>query len=414
MAQVRAVRKTQGTHLGNIGTTFTARNRPEGTRMASVRPHPTMPGRWRVQYRVDGKQRVDVFHDPVAAHDHAALVDRLGGDAARRILRARESGHGGALTVSAWLHAYVDGLTDDEAHAGTRRTYRGHIVNHIDPHPIGALPLTALTRDDVRQWLAGLTNARTGEQLRAKSRRNVQGLLSAALERAVQDDVLTKNPARGLPIKETVAGEDMVILTRGELAVLVHAIGPRYGPLVAFLAGTGLRWSEATALLVGDVDLDGPVAVVHVTKAWRRLGSGYAVGPPKTRAGRRTVALSTEAADVVAPLLDRPAGEYLFTTERGDWIRNNTFQATHWQPTIRRLNEAGAMTKQPRIHDLRHLYASTMVATGTPLNIVQGQMGHQSITTTVNRYSHFQPDYLAVAAAGASRVLWQAQPAIED
>lgn len=377
--------------------------------MASIQPKPMDDGsfRYRVQYRVDGKQRTDTFADPVEAEQHRQLVERLGGEAARRILDAREGG-GSGVTVADLVRRHIDRLTNDDAHAGTRRTYRGLLANHIEGTAIGALPVNALTRDDVRAWLDTLP-------LAAKSRRNVQGLLSAALQRAVEDEVLPRNVARGVRIKSAAPASDMVLLNRGELAVVVHEMPARYRPLITFLAGTGLRWSEATALQVGDVDLDGPVPVVHVVKAWKRMGSGYAVGPPKTKAGQRTVALSPEVADVLRPLLeDRRAGDYLFTTERGDWIRNNTFQATHWQPALRRLNESGRMTKRPRLHDLRHYYASTLVAAGVPLNIVQGQLGHESIQTTVNRYSHLQPNHLAVAAAAASLGMVQTAPAIED
>lgn len=376
--------------------------------MASIQPRKMDDGtvRWRVYYRVNGGQRVDSFGDPAEAEAHRQMVERLGGDAARRILDAREGG-GSGVTVADLVRRHIDRLTNDDAHAGTRRTYRGLLANHIDGTALGALPVSALTRDDVREWLDALP-------LAAKSRRNVQGLLSAALQRAVEDEAVPRNVARGVRIKSDAPASDMVILNRGELAVVVHEMSARYRPLIQFLAGTGLRWSEATALQVGDVDLDGLVPVVHVNKAWRRMGSGYAVGPPKTKAGQRTVALSPEVAAVVRPLLeDRRAGDYLFTTERGDWIRNNTFQATHWQPALRRLNESGRMTKRPRLHDLRHYYASTLVAAGVPLNIVQRQLGHESIQTTVNRYSHLQPDHLAVAAAAASLGMVQVAPEIE-
>jgi integrase len=375
--------------------------------MASIQAKEAGDGstRWRVMYRVGGKQRTDTFADPVEAEQHRQMVERLGGDAARRILDAREGGAGG--TVADLVRRHIDHLTNDDAHAGTRRTYRGLLANHIDGTALGALPVASLTRDDVRAWLDGMT-------LSAKSRRNVHSLLSAALQRAVEDEAIPRNVARGVRIKSTDPASGMVLLNRGELAVVVGEMSHRYRPLIQFLAGTGLRWSEATALQVGDVDLDGVTPVVHVVKAWRRMGSGYAVGPPKTRAGQRTVALSPEVAAVVAPLLeDRRAGDYLFTTERGDWIRNNTFQATHWQPALKRLNESGRMTKRPRLHDLRHYYASGLVAAGVPLNIVQAQLGHESIQTTIGTYSHLQPNYLALAAAAASLGMVQVAPAIE-
>ncbi len=362
--------------------------------------------RYRVVYRVDGRQRVDVFATHREAAEHVALVERIGGAAARAVLEARESGPAGAETVADWTAAYVDGLR--EITRGTRKDYRGMVANHLRDTPLGATPLVAVTEVAVEQWVDGLA-------LSAKTKRNVHSLLSGALAAAVKARKIPSNPARGVSIRDTGPAGSMVFLSAGEFAVLLSCVEDAYRPLVVALAGTGMRWGEATALQVGDVDLDATPARLRITKAWKRTASAASteLGPPKTRAGIRTIGLPVEVAEAVRPLVEgRPQDAWLFTTPAGVVVRQAYFHRYVWQPALTRAAAAG-MTKRPRIHDLRHTHASHLVAAGVPLNAVQARLGHESITTTVDRYSHLAPDYLAVTATAASAGLVQAMPAIE-
>src|SRR5690606_2374876 len=85
----------------------------------------------------------------------------------------------------------------------------------------------------------------------------------------------------------------MVILTQSEFAVLLHFLPEQWRPLVLWLAGTGMRWGEATALTWGDLDRDARPRLVHIDKAWQKpeIGTKPVLGPPKTDAGERTISL---------------------------------------------------------------------------------------------------------------------------
>jgi integrase len=365
--------------------------------------------RYRVAYRVGGKQHVDSVATADEAARHKLAVERLGGDVARALLHAREGidpTGDGVTTVADYALRYVnaiEGITD-----GTRRDYRRMVARRIDGTPLGETPIQLVTRATVTAWLDGLG-------LAAKTRRNYHALLSAVLEDAARAGVRSGNPAKGVTFAREVTRQG-VFLTPGDVAVIAAALPAHYLPLFAVLVGTGLRWSEATALTVADVDLDSRVPVVRVDKAWKRTGKGQSneIGPPKSAAGLRTVGLSPEVADQLRPLVDgRPASALLFTAAQGGVIRHDKFHSRVWQPMLDRLNTAGTMTKRPRIHDLRHTHASQLMAHGVPLNVVQKRLGHEKITTTADTYGHLAPDYLEVAAAAASFGLTQAFPAIE-
>lgn len=376
--------------------------------MASIQRRDGRTGTvWRVMYRVDGKMRSDTFADPKSAERHKRRVETMGGAAARELLDRLEgrSGDDPTDTLTDYARRHV---ADLDVTPGTRRDYERMIDNRLAGTLLGALPVDAVTRDAVAAWTRALPGA-------PKTRRNYHALVSSVLEAAARDGVIPSNPAKGVKIRQDVPMSDMVILTPGELAILVAELPQRYQPFVTFLAGTGLRFGEATALLVGSVDLDAAVPLVRVTQAFQRTGTGERVlGPPKTRAGVRTVSLPPEVVDAVSPLVEgRATDAYVFTNERGKPIRGSNFHTSAWGPALRRLNDSGRMTKHPRVHDLRHYQASQQVAAGVPLNAVQKRLGHESITTTVDRYSHLAPDYLAVTAAAASLGLRQTQPEIE-
>jgi integrase len=99
---------------------------------------------------------------------------------------------------------------------------------------------------------------------------------------------------------------DWVILTVGELLALVAEMPDRCGALVLLTTFASLRWGEAIALQRRDVDLDG--GVIYVRRAFVEVGGRrFVLSPPKSRAGRRVVALP----QAVVPALRHHLAEYV-------------------------------------------------------------------------------------------------------
>ena len=142
-------------------------------------------------------------------------------------------------TVSTVVTVHIAGLTG--VTDGTRHRYRLPAQRHITAAPIGPIPVDTLTRADVAAWINGLP-------LAVKSKKNVHSLLSAALAQAVQDNAIPTNVAHGIRFPRSTSRREPVFLSREEVALIADSVPARYSPLVHFLAGTGLRWSEATAL----------------------------------------------------------------------------------------------------------------------------------------------------------------------
>jgi integrase len=363
---------------------------------------------YRYVYRLAGKQRVETFDTDAARQLFANQFATFGAAYALETLAARQNSHTPAMTVTDWVTHHVDLIPN--VTNGTRGTYRSMNARLIAPMPIGHVPVDQLDRTMVERWVLDLHRE---HNLSAKSVRNVQGLLSAAMTRAVRDGVKASNPVVGVKPAATQRKAERVYLSSSEFAVFISHIPAHYQSLVTTLYGTGLRFGEATALRIQDVDLAGTPPTLHVSQAWKHtVGGPREVGPPKSEAAKRTISLPAPLPRLLAPLTTgRARSDYVFTNHAGGPVRANTFYASTWRPAVD--DAEPAIHKRPTIHAMRHSHVSNLIRAGVPLNIIQRRLGHEKITTTVDTYGHLGEDHLWVAAQSAALSLVEAYPELK-
>lgn len=362
-------------------------------------------------FRHEGRQPSKTFATQAGAERFKQLVDLLGPDGALHQLGQVDRGD--MPTVAAHVNGFVNslsGITD-----GTRSDYLSYVRRDMDG--LAAIPIDALTREAVSRWVNALA-----ARLSGKSINNRKSLLSAAMTRAQRDGLIVENVVRGVRVPRSIKRE-MTFLTHSEFAQLLGHVPAYWRPLVTTLAGTGMRWGEATALAVKDVDLDAAAPAIRIRQAWKHTdGKGHELGPPKTRKGRRTVTLPPEVVREILPRVDgRPPDDFVFINTQGRRVNQSTFLVHVWQPAVRALAGDqlvdGAWVKgsgkRPRVHDLRHTHASWLIAAGVPLTFIQHRLGHESIQTTSDLYGHLMPEAGSVSAAATSLALALAFPTIE-
>ncbi|MET8690499.1 site-specific integrase [Streptomyces sp. NPDC004732] len=260
-----------------------------------------------------------------------------------------------------------------------------------------------LAADAIRTWVNDLEAGRPAphdpegtkrRKLSPKTIRNVHGLLSGICQSAVEHDppLRTKNPCAGtrLPRKDDGVEDEMVFLERDEWALLrSHLVDQDARELADALAETGARWGEITALQPRDLVRRNGRPAIRIQRAWKRDEDGAAyLGAPKTKKARRTLVITTN----LDQMLRRRAkgitpNDLLFQGPKGGRWDTWTFRSLRWHPAIEGARAEG-LTKAPRVHDLRHSHASWLIAAKVPLPAIQGRLGHESITTTVDRYGH--------------------------
>lgn len=335
---------------------------------------------WQCRFREHGRESSISWDNAADAARCDDLIRKHGPARAREILRIIETPRS-ELTVARWLTRHVDHLTGVEK--GTVRRYRAYIANDI-ADSIGDIPLAHLSRDDIARWVLDMTDA--DEPPSGKTIANKHGFLAGALAAAVIAGHIKANPCDATRLPRWNR-PPMVFLERDEYAILREALPGYWRPLVEFLVASGARWSEATALTPADIDTT--AATVRIDKAWKTGDGGYTLGTTKTKKSVRTINVPTSVLDQ----LDL-TGKWVFTNSgrgrHGDIdgpVRAHSFHPNVWVPALVRAKESG-LAKQPRIHDLRHTCASWLIAAGRPLPAVQAHLGHESIQTTVDVYSH--------------------------
>jgi integrase len=393
--------------------------------MATIRERPRKDGGttftvlWRAGGKRDGKQESEPFQDERSAEVFKGLVDMHAQQWPPGWVRGRgfvqaEAAKGKDQPFIEWAHRVIDRLNGVEAR--TRKDYKRDLDNHVGPVLVhttaaGARVLATVanvTADDMADWVRAQEDGQpspdgTEEWLRRpaapKTIANRHGMLYSIFQAAVEADppLRPSNPCAKtrLPRIDSGTEDEMTFLERTEYqrirAELALICGGDGVDIADVLVGTGLRWGELSALQVRDLNLAGTVPTLRVQRAWKRQEDNTRkLGPPKTRKARRTVPLSPDVAAILRRLSAGKGPEaFLFLTAWGNAWRHDNYYQRRWMPAVRAAQAKG-MPKTPRLHDLRHTCASWLIGRNVSLPAIQAMLGHESITTTVDRYGHLE------------------------
>jgi integrase len=177
---------------------------------------------------------------------------------------------------------------------------------------------------------------------------------------------------------------DYIYLTHGQVLALAAEAG-RGRLLILLLAYTGLRWGEATALRVCDIDFDR--RRIDVRRAFSDVGGRVILGAPKSHQSRTVPLPQFLVAEIAAAVAGRHVDQLVFTMPGGGVMRLPNWRRSVFLSARRR----AGLSDRFRVHDLRHTAASLMIQAGYPPKMLQEIMGHASITTTLDLYGHLYP-----------------------
>jgi integrase len=262
------------------------------------------------------------------------------------------------------------------------------------------LPVRDIRRDDVEDWVAGLIAAGVGTATIDKAHRTLRACLSSA----VREGKALANPATSIDLPDLDDREPFFLSAR-QVDAIAGAVPGRDRALVYFLAYTGLRIGEATALRVRNLDLtNGTVRVVESSPEVK----GRKIEATKTKTKTtRAVSLPEPLVRELAVHMDQygprrdgsrelDSNGYVFIGEKGGQVRQNNWRSRVFQPACIRAGvtrpSSGGRPEVPRVHDLRHTAASLAAAAGYSLHEVKEMLGHSTIKTTSDRYLHLFHD----------------------
>lgn len=253
------------------------------------------------------------------------------------------------------------------------------------------VPLDRVRRSHVEAWVKAMSADLAPTTVETRMR-YIRGVLRGA----VRDRVLASDPSAGVVLpRKRRAEHTMRIPTPEQVGWLLDASEPWFAPFVAVCAFAGLRIGEASGLRLRDVDF--LRRTLHVQRQVQNNDGVLELVPPKS-GSERVVSIPDRLVEMLARHVEtvgvRSAEGYLFngappspSTLRGVFGRVGS--------------AAGVEDVSP--HDLRHFFASGLIAAGCDVVTVQRALGHSKATTTLNTYSHLWPtaeDKTRAAAAG--------------
>ena len=331
--------------------------------MASITKRPD--GQWRARYRDQaGKEHARHF---ARKADGQAWLDQV---TSALVQGTHVDPRTARTTVGEWCATWMQMY--GTRRASTVETAAGHVK--IITAEFGAMPLASVRPSHVMLWTAGLkAQGRSASYVRALHSR-----LSQIMTAAVNDGIIPRSPCS----RQTSPGQGKqrpYLATTEQVWALHDAMPEHLRSAVLLGAFAGLRVSEACGLRVNDVDyLRGIVAPTLQ----------YPAEQLKTDTSRTPVPIPRAMAEAISASIARHGGAYVVTDGHGRQMAP--------KEVMRQIRKARArvpgLPAEFRFHDLRHYFASLLIASGADIKTVQARLRHANATTTLDVYGHLWPD----------------------
>lgn len=347
-------------------------------------------GRYQWRHRVGGKHLKKTFatRKDAVAHDSKIRAD---------LARGTHVDLTDKTTVAQYFRSWYEARVLRPSTIAIRETI---LRQHLAPLPLGSRPLVQVKPSEIQIWVRDRSAVLGPEVLR----RHLT-VLRSMFATAMLDGLIVRNPVQ--PAKHLSLPKldkpKLVPLTIAQVQAWADAAAPHVQALILAQAGLGLRVSELIALRVADVDF--LRREVHITEQLSRYGGGRV--PLKTAGSRRAVPLPSVTAEVLAGHIRQfppVPGGLIFSPSQHSGLRsdgrryngprgraNRTWPQTTANHAYHAAAVAAGLPDGTSSHDLRHHYASVLLAAGESVHTVAERIGDtpQMVFTT---YGHVMPD----------------------
>jgi len=358
---------------------------------------------WRIRYRNDGRNSSETFDTKREASDFAADVRDFGAHEAVKRLTARDNPTRNGPTLNDVFDQFIAWTAGRVKSERTVESYEQQWAT-ISPALGAHRPVGDIDEDDVQRWVDAMSAGKVGARIKAgkltplspKSISNRHALLYSVFKYAAARGQrhITVNPCADTTLPKVRKGLPKG-LRPGEWAALYAALeqdDPAAADLCLALYASGARWGEITALRTWDIEDDGRRVTLTIDHVQRRTRGGRfeIVEDTKSEAGFRRVQIGAGASAMFRRrMLDAGQGNLVFTNPR------STKASKSWEPDALYRSwylavELANLSRRPTPHWLRHSHVQAMLDRGVPLQVIQGRVGHENITTTVGTYARLQ------------------------
>ncbi len=296
--------------------------------------------------------------------------------------------------LSEWLRYWLDNYGKVYLRPSSLTNYTGFLNNQIKNDPIATIKLNKLTTNDLQQFYNRMSESGRVQRkesqnkpkgLSAKSVRNIHCFISHAMNRAIDEKLISENPTSRciLPKKEQ---KEIEILPLTDLQKFFEE-AKKSGVFELYFTelATGLRRGELLGLKWTDIDFN--ANSIYIQRQITRTDGEVKESPLKTKSAYRQIIVPPEVAEILKQKKDRENGfsEYVFSSPTGGPISpDSVLKMLH-----RVLKRAGL--EKVRFHALRHTFATLALQNGVDVKTLSGLLGHYSAGFTLDTYGHITP-----------------------
>jgi integrase len=244
------------------------------------------------------------------------------------------------------------------------------------------LQLAEITKPRVDEWYAQACSLG-----KISTASKAYKLLYSAMQRAVGDELIVKNPCSVRGAQSASTGKKSICPSPKQVELIVNQLPERYKVLVLLSAYAGLRFGEVTALRVRNLVFSGSGTdkrfTVQVREAVTMVEKGFVLGTPKSKAGVRDISIPSFLNGFVEKLLaDRAKNgvdAFLFVSPSGGFIRNDVLA----KALSRAKSRCGLGHLAITPHSFRHFGATQFVASGASFAELKERLGDSSSAAAI-------------------------------
>lgn len=347
--------------------------------------------RWRARYEdPDGRERNRSFATKVMAENFLTEVEHS------KLAGSYRDPDAGRVSLRKYAEGWVDAYHADSARGEQiRRQLRLHILPGLGAHPLAQL---SQRPSIIGKFLQGLPMTPAGQS-------QVRITLSSLLGTALEDGLIARNPCEAKVAKiQLPPRRKLIPWTSAQISELRAGLPEQWRAVADCGSGLGLRQGEIFGLAEDAAGLLKRRAriVRQVTRINGRLWFSLPKGDkerdvPLPEWVRFALAAHMERfppVEVTLPWNDpknlkrhgKPVTVALLFTKNGGPMMHSTFNTMAWRPA----RNAAGMT-EGGLHQLRHFYASTLLAGGVDIKAVSEYLGHHDASVTLRVYAHLMP-----------------------
>lgn len=317
------------------------------------------------------------------------------------------------IKLDDWFKRWVEVYKKKSVRPNTLREYT-HIYNKNISPILGNHNINSFVKSDIQQLIDKIAD----DNYKYERQSKIKVILNDMFSRAIEDDLMIKNPAKGVKLRADKELKAFTLTTKQQIEFLEASKGTFYDNLFNVALNTGLRPGELFALTLDDIHFDEGYIDVNKTLVYQKYLDDtcktFHIEPPKTKQSYRQVPINSECLkylekqfelkDIVKCKRPKEQNNYLFVTSYNTPLNSQVYSDSI-KAIVKQINLARSFDNEFPVfsgHTLRHTFATRCFESGIEPKVVQSYLGHATLKMTMDLYTHVTEER---AAADIERIV---------